>query len=58
MKNTKRPPGYTKEGNNPSRYSRAQPVSECDEPEERGLRAFANLGSKGSALGRRRLFFH
>jgi len=33
---------------------RAKPVSECDRPEERRSGAFANLGSKGSALGRRR----
>jgi len=26
---------------------RAQPVSECDQPEIRGLGAFANLGSRG-----------
>jgi len=44
-----RPSDHMKEGNNP-----LQPVSECDQPEERGLGAFANLGSKGSALGRRR----
>ncbi|BCS96925.1 hypothetical protein DSLASN_25570 [Desulfoluna limicola] len=36
------------------RYSRAQPLSRCDVPEERGFGTCANLGSKGSALGRRR----
>jgi len=37
------------------RCPRAKPVSEYDVPKERGLGVFANLGSKGSALGRRRL---
>ncbi|BCS95569.1 hypothetical protein DSLASN_12010 [Desulfoluna limicola] len=37
--------------------SQAHPVSECGHPEERGVKAFANLGSRGSAPGRRRHVF-
>ena len=49
-KYTKHSSVYTKVVEHFTRCSRAQPVSECDQPEARGLRAFANLLSRWPTL--------